>query len=322
MKKIVFIGGGGGVLNIAPGLRDDFDVTAILTTFDDGGSYGRFRRDYKSPLTGDIRRAFAALSTNGLGIHTEYRFVDGEMKGHTLGNILLASVFEHYGNSEKAMENLHDIFAVKGKVLGVSYELAELQAQLKDRSIIRGENIIDEPHSKSHIRIDQVWLDPEPEVAPGVLDAIKDADLILMGPGDVYCSIIPNLLVAGVKKAVNDSKAKKVYFCNRFTKYGQTNGFAASDHLRAIEKYLDSKFNIVVLDQSKLPESVIAHYQNQQEDVVRYDIDNLKKAGYDIVEADLLGDDLVEQSQSDKLKRSKIRYAPDKVNELVQKLCA
>ncbi len=320
MKKIVFIGGGGGVSNIVPGLRDDFDVTTIITTFDDGGSYGTFRQDYKTPLTGDIRRAFAALSTNNLGEHTEHRFADGEMKGHTLGNIVLASIFDQYQDAKKAMDRLHEIFAIKGKVLGVSYDLAELQAELKDRSILRGEHLIDEPHAKSHIGINRIWLDPEPKVADGVIDAITNADLILMGPGDLYCSLIPSLLVEGVAKAVQESKAKFVSICNRFTKYGQTNNFAASDHLRVLSEYAQRKPDIVILNTSPVDQEVIDHHLAEKEELVEQDVDLLKTEGYDVILAELLASELVEKSKADTLKRSKIKMDPEKINQLVHKL--
>jgi len=320
MKKIVFIGGGGGVTNIAPGLRDDFDVTAIITSFDDGGSYGTFRRDYKNPLTGDIRRALAALSMNGLGKETEFRFEEGVMKGHTLGNILLASVFTQLGDGEKAMERLHELFAVKGAVLPVSYDLAELQAELKDRSILRGEHIIDEPHAKSHIGINRVWLDPDPKVADGVLHAIEKADLIITGPGDLYCSTIPSFLVEGIAKAVQGSSAKFVYICNRFTKYGQTNNFTASEHVRVLSHYAQRKPDTIILNTSPISEEVIDHHREENESLVEQDIDLLKEQGYDVILAELLAIELVKKSKADTLKRSKIKMDPNKINTLVHQL--
>ncbi len=319
-KKIVFLGGGGGATNILPGLRDDFDVTAIVTTFDDGGSYGYLRRDYKSPLSGDIRRALAALSTNDLKASAEFRFPEGGLKGHTLGNLLLASEWIRHEDAEVAMESLHRIFAVKGNVLGVSYQLAELTAELMDRTIIRGEGKIDEPHAKSHIRIQRVWLDPDPKPARGVLEAIAQADLIIMGPGDIYTSIIPCLLVEGIAQAIQASKAKTIYFCNRFTKHGQTNGFTAGDHLLAIEQYLQKRLDLVVLEISELPEELIAFHETQLEKPVLYDIERLQAAGYDIREAKLLDGIIHEKADSDPLKRSKIRYKPELVRDVVDQI--
>lgn len=320
MKKIVFIGGGGGVTNVVPGLRDDFNVTTIITTFDDGGSYGTFRRDYKNPLTGDIRRALAALSTTNLGAQTEYRFEDGIMEGHTLGNILLASVFTQLGDGPAAMNRLHEIFATKGLVLPVSYDMAELQAELKDRSILRGEHLIDEPHAKSHIGIERVWLDPEPVITDGVVDAINAADMIITGPGDLYCSTIPSFLVQGVSEALQQTTAKFIYICNRFTKYGQTNNFAASDHARILSSYAKRKPDLVVLDTAEIPDEVIQAHTEQKETIVPFDTDRLDQEGYAYKEIALLGQDLVKKSKADKLKRSKIKMDPVKVNELIHSL--
>lgn len=320
MKKIVFLGGGGGAMSVLPGLRDHFDVTAILSTFDDGGSYGRLRRDYKSPLSGDIRRAFSVLSTNELGATTEFRFPGGELEGHAFGNILLTSKWLEHGDVYDAMEELHRLFAVKGKVLGVSYQIAELTAELMDRTVVRGEGKIDEPHAKSHIRIQRVWVDPDPKPARGVLEAIAQADLIIMGPGDIYTSIIPCLLVEGVPEAIRASKAKTLYFCNRFTKHGQTNGFTAGDHLLAIEQYLQKRIDTVVLETSDLSEELVSFHADQQEKPVLYDIERLESAGYDIKQAKLLDGKEYEKADSDVLKRSKIRFAPESVGTLVKQL--
>lgn len=320
MKKIVYIGGGGGVSNITPALKDHHEVTAIVTTFDDGGSYGYFRKEYKNPLTGDIRRAFAALSTNSLGEITEHRFREGFLGGHTVGNVLLSAV--HGGNTtpEEAMNYLHKIFEVKGKVIGVSYDLAELQAQLKDRSIIRGEHKLDNAHDKSHIRIDRVWLEPEPKLADGVHQSIIEADLIIMGPGDLYTSTIPSLLVEGVSQAINESQAILVYFCNRFTKWGQTNEFTVSDHVRNIEKYIPRRIRHLVISSSDLPQVIIDKHAEEKETLVEYDLEGLKSNGYDVHIEDLHECEEVESCSSDRVKRAKVRYKSDAVLAVVNQI--
>lgn len=321
MKKIVFIGGGGGVLNIAPGLRDDFDVTCILTTFDNGGSYGRLRYAYSNPLTGDVRRALSALSTNEWGALTEYRYEKGECKGHTFGNLLLATMFDLLKDGPATMDKLHKMFEVKGKVLPVSYDMSELVAELEDGTIINGETVIDEPHEKSDVAIKKVWLDPAPKVAQDVAEAITNADMIILGPGDIYCSVVPCLLLPEVRQAFIDSSARKVYFCNTITKYGQTNNFTASDHVKAVETYIQPNIiDAVVLNTSKVAPEVVKHHKNQHEILVEYDVENLQKAGYDVVSCELLDDKVHEKSEVDKLKRSKICFAPEKVNSLVHKL--
>jgi len=230
MKKIGYVGGGGGVSNVVPGLGDDFDVTAILTTFDDGGSTGRLREVYQSPLVGDIRRAFAALGTSDLAVTFNHRFTKGDIKGHALGNIILTAMYNHYQDPEVAMGVLHQLCQVKGKVLGVSYDLATLFAELEDGTVIEGEHNIDEPRQGSAIK--KLWLKPDPKPAPGVIEAIKAADLIIIGPGDLFSSLIPPLLVPGVSEAIKKSSAKKMYFVNNFSQPGQTDGYKASDHVK------------------------------------------------------------------------------------------
>ncbi len=317
-KKIAFIGGGGGVSNMAPALRDLYDVTAIVTTFDNGGSYGRLRYPYRSPLTGDVRRALAALSTNQLGTLSEHRFDRGDIEGHAFGNLLLTAMHATHEHPSQAMEQLHAMYAVAGRVLPVSYSFSDLHAELMDRTILRGEQMIDEPHAKSHVRIRRVWLDPDAVIAPGVAEAIAEADVILMGPGDVYTSLIPNLLVDGVAKAIMTSPAKKVYICNMFTKYGQTNNFPASDHVRVLEQYLQpNTFHTVVLNTSPIDEYVLLQARKRREEPVRQDIDELKKAGYTVLAMELLDGEVQEQHRADAVRRALIRYSPDRVRDLV-----
>lgn len=322
-KKIVFIGGGGGVRNIAPALKDDYDFTAVICTFDNGGSYGRLRGPYRSPLTGDVRSALAVLSTNKLAELSEYRFERGDISGHALGNLLLTAVHAMHEEPAQAMEHLHELYGVQGKVLPVSFTYADVHAELMDRTILRGESVIDEPHSKSHVRIRRVWLDPDAVVAPGVKEAIAEADLIIVGPGDIYTSIVPNLLVDGVSSAIEKSPAKKVYFCNIFTKYGQTNDFNASDHVRAVEQYLKpNTFQTVVLNTSAVPEMVELSLKKRREKIVLHDIETLEKTGYKVMRADLLDGREYEQPSADAVRRTPVRYDAEKVRAVIRELCA
>jgi uncharacterized cofD-like protein len=320
-KKIVFIGGGGGVRNIAPALKDAYDFTAIISTFDNGGSYGRLRGPYHSPLTGDVRSALAVLSDNHLGSLSEYRFERGDVEGHAFGNILLTAMFATHEQPEDAMAKLHELYAVRGKVLPVSYTYADIHAELMDRTILRGESAIDQPHGKSHVRIRRVWLDPEPKMAPGVAEAIADADLIITGPGDIYTSLVPNFLVEGVADAIEKSKAKKVYICNIFSKYGQTNDFNASDHVRSVEQYLKpNTFDTVILNNSVVPDMVELQLKKHREKVVAHDTETLQKMGYTVVRADLLDGQEYEQSLFDAVRRTPVRYDAQKVRAVISDL--
>lgn len=322
-KKIVFIGGGGGVSSVVPGLRDYFDVTAIVTTFDDGGSTGRLKQAFDTPAVGDLRRAFASLSTNQYATLLNHRFEKGDVQGHTVGNLMITAAMEEEKDSATAIKKLHELFEVRGRVLGVSYAYSELHAELMDRTLVHGEHNIDEPRKgKEHIRVNRVWLDPDVQPAAGVLDEIKTADLIIMGPGDVYTSIIPCLLVEGVAKAVVETPAKKIYFCNSHTKAGQTNGFSASDHLRAIESYLGKPgvFEAIILPKPSYPKEIDELHAEKGEKPVKHDIENLEAAGYAVISADLYEDAIAVHSGSDTINRAKVQYSAEKVHAIISRL--
>ena len=219
------------------------------------------------------------------------------------------------------MEKLHQLYHVRGRVLPVSYTYADINAELMDRTILRGESAIDEPHAKSHVRIRRLWLDPEPVLAPGIVECLAAADLIIIGPGDVYTSLVPTLLVDGLARAIEQSPAKKVYFCNIFTKYGQTNEFNASDHVRAVEQYLKpNTFNTVVLNGSAVSETLELQLKRRREKVVAHDVETLKKMGYEVVSADLLDGKEYEQPSADAVRRMPVRYDKDKVVAVVRLL--
>lgn len=321
MGKIVFIGGGGGAFNIGPALRDHHEVTLIISAFDNGGSYGRLRGPYRTSLTGDVRQALAALSTNEWAQLLQHRFERSDVEGHALGNLILTAANAMYDDPAQAMDILHKLCAVKGRVLPVSYSFADLHAELMDRTILRGEHMIDEPHAKSHVRIRRLWLDPDAMIAPGVAQAIADADLVIMGPGDVYTSLVPNLLVDGVAQAIVHTPAKKAYFCNVSTRYGQTNEYNAFEHVRAVESYLQpNTISHVVVNTSELPEEYLLELKKKNEKPVHADIDTLTKAGYAVLRKDLLDGQFYEQNRVDAIRRCRIRYAPEKVREVVAEM--
>lgn len=330
-------------MRVAKPLRDEYEVTAIVSSFDNGGSFGRVRQAFGTPLTGDLRRALHALSTNEWGPLTEFRFEKGDVKGHALGNLILAAVFEESKTTQEAVEKLNTLFAVKGRALAVSHDLADLYAELEDGTIVKGEDDIDEPRETSHIPIKKVYLGPvgageesgqpkhsgqkapqkQPAAAPapGVLEAIEQADLIIMGPGDVYTSIIPCLLVEGVRQSLQDCQAKKIYLVNAFTKWGQTNNFTASDHVRALEQYLAPNFfDTVILETAQIDPEVVKSHGQDQETLVKLDIEKLEKEGYAVLSRDLLKQEIIEYSRADVLKRSKIGLDAEKVISLVKEL--
>ncbi|HEX9664254.1 MAG TPA: gluconeogenesis factor YvcK family protein, partial [Patescibacteria group bacterium] len=313
MKKIVFIGGGGGSKNILPGLKNDFDCVAVVTTFDNGGSYGQLRYQYQTVLSGDVRDALIALADNAnLADIWQWRFAAGDFKGHSLGNLFLANLYDNLKDYNQVLKLASEILKVKGKVGPVSFDWAELTAELTDGTIIAGETKIDEVEpGVKRSPIKKVYLsrprrqsrrDKPVKVNPEVVEAIVEADLIIIGPGDLYTSLIPNFLPTGVTEAIKKSKAKKVYFINKFTTLGQTDSLTAFDHAVEIENYLGSSLDVVVINSSLVSDKILEHYRKRNERLVEVDLERLKSGPYQIIEADLLADEFVEKAKSDKLK--------------------
>jgi len=242
-KSIVVIGGGTGAFTVLSGLKNrNFDLSAILTMADDGGSSGVLREEFGILPPGDIRRALLALSsspTNTLARLFNYRFKQGTgLKGHSFGNLLITALEEITGNFTKAIEEAGRILGAKGKIIPVTLENTRLFARLENGILIVGETNIDIPKHDGRLKIKEVFLNPPVKANPQALEAFKKADIIIMGPGDLYTSLAPTLLVKGVSEAIKKSKAKKVYFCNIMTKFGETTGFKAIDFLNVLESYL------------------------------------------------------------------------------------
>ena len=242
MKKIVVIGGGTGVFTVLTGLKDyPFHLTAIVTTADDGGSSGVLREEFGILPPGDIRRVLVALSSDSpvLANLFNYRFENGTgLKGHSFGNLFLTALERITGDFNQAVKEASKILGIKGKVIPVTLNYTRLFARLENDFIVVGESNIDVPKHDGSLFIEEVFLNPEPKANKEAIKAIKDADIIIAGPGDLYTSIIPNFLVKGIKEAIKKSRAKKVYVCNIMTKYGETNKFTAEDFFATLEKYL------------------------------------------------------------------------------------
>ena len=239
--KIAAIGGGTGLSTMLKGLKlYTHEISAIVTVADDGGSSGMLRNDYGMLPPGDVRNCVSALADiDPLASELlNYRFREGAMKGHSLGNLMLAALNEMSGSFEEAVEKFNRIMGVVGTVYPVTNQDVTLHAVLKNGSVIHGESHIGAHRAGRGARIDRVYLEPErPEAVAQATEAIHNADVIVLGPGSLYTSIIPNLLVGGITEAIRDSKAVKIYVCNIMTQPGETEGYTASDHLAALEKH-------------------------------------------------------------------------------------
>ncbi|MGC8651325.1 MAG: gluconeogenesis factor YvcK family protein [Minisyncoccia bacterium] len=276
MKKIVVIGGGTGVFTVLNGLKDyPFELSAIVTMADDGGSSGILREEFGVLPPGDIRRALVALSSSSpfLAKLFRYRFKTGTgLKGHSFGNLFLTALEEITGDFNKAIQEAGKILGIKGQVIPVSLESTRLFARLEDDFLVIGETNIDKPKHNGNLSIKEIFLNPQVKANKEAIKSIKKADFILIGPGDLYTSIIPNFLVKGIKEAVASSKAKKIYICNIMTKYGETNHFAAEKFLSVLEKYLGKGvIDYFLINKEKPKKSYLEKYKKEGAELVKYD---------------------------------------------------
>lgn len=239
MKNVVVIGGGSGLSTLLRGLRDyPLNITAIVAMTDDGASSGRLRRDFGVLPPGDIRKCIAALSENETALTDlfQYRFRGGlGLGGHSLGNLIITAMKDLTGNFELAIEEISKLLNIKGRVLPVTLDDVDLVAQFDDGKKVVGQSSISR-YGYKH-KITDISLTKEAKTNPRALAAILTADLIVIGPGSLYTSIIPNLLQHRMCETLNESKAFKLYVCNVSTERGETTGFSVLDHVLELEKY-------------------------------------------------------------------------------------
>ena len=293
-KKIVVIGGGTGVFTVLTGLKPCFDnLTAIVTMADDGGSTGILREEFGILPPGDIRRALLALSSSNdkmLAQLFSYRFKQGfGLTGHTFGNLLITVLERITNDFEKAVNEAGKILSVKGKVIPVTLGNARLIAELENGQKIVGETNIDIPKHDGHIKIKSVSLKPAVKLNPNAKKAIMKADIVIIGPGDLYTSIIPNLLVDGMKESLKKTKAKKIYISNVMTKFGETNDFKATDFIKTISDYLGKDvLDYAIVNNKKPSLKKLASYVKEKSDFVIPDLDKVKTGKISVIKTDLL----------------------------------
>ncbi|UCZ52632.1 YvcK family protein [Bacillus shivajii] len=292
MKKanVVVIGGGTGLSVLLRGLKTfPVDITAIVTVADDGGSSGRLRKELRIPPPGDVRNVLIALSEVEPLVEElfQHRFQNGNgLSGHSLGNLLLAGMTSITGDFSRGVQELSKVLNVKGKVLPAANEEIVLHAEFEDGTYIEGESQI--PLSGKKIK--RVFLEPShPEPLQESLLAIEEADLLVFGPGSLYTSIIPNLLVPEMTEAIRNSKAWKVYICNVMTQPGETDHYSAGDHIQAIYDHVGGDLlNAILVNTQKIPFSYAQRYAEEGATEVEVDESRLKNMGLDIIGDDLL----------------------------------
>ncbi len=309
--RIVAIGGGTGLATLLRGLRRVVagaagnarrrpDITAVVTVTDDGGSSGRLRRDFDVLPPGDIRSCMVALSEDEalLSRLFQYRFPAGRgLKGHSFGNLFLTALSNVTGDFAKAVRVSSEVLAIAGKIYPSTAANVVLEATLEDGATVVGETRI----SRSHSRIRRISLRPRPSSPlPEALEAIEKADLITFGPGSLYTSVIPNLLVEGVPEAIRDSAALKAYVVNLMWQPGETMHYTAADHVQAIlDHSCPGLLDCIVINTAPVSTSLRRRYARERALPVENDTERLKAMGLKVVAADLL-----EQT-------SKVRHNPE-----------
>ena len=287
--KVAMIGGGTGLAVLSRGLKTyPVDISAIVSVADDGGSTGIIRDQIDMPAPGDIRNVMSALSEveNQLDHLFSYRFKKDEISGHSLGNLMLAAMYDISGDFATAVSELSKILNVKGTVIPSTNVSPKLAARMYDDSIIIGESYI--PKIKKEIR--EMYLIPTNiDATPAAAEAIMDADIIVLGPGSLYTSIIPNLLPKGISEAIAASNGIKVYVSNLLEQPGETMGMTAYDHLHAIEKHLKSQvIDYVILNERDVYAQMADTYKKRGVHIIKSDREKLEARGVKVITHDKL----------------------------------
>ena len=312
--KIVAIGGGTGLSTMLKGIKKiTNNITAIVTVGDDGGSSGKLREELGVLPPGDIRSCIAALADDEdlVAKLFQYRFKDcAGLSGHSFGNLFLTAMCSITGNMVKAVQESSKVLSIRGRVLPSTLDDMRLVAEMEDGSVIKGESNIPESGKK----IKRLFTEPTNcKPLEDAIVAIHDADLIILGPGSLYTSVIPNLLINDIAKAVNSSKAKKIYVCNIMTQPGETDGFSVSDHIKTLIRHAKyEKIIDAVLVNTELPTELIAPYRNAGSEPVEVDTAEVKKMGVEIVQKNLIEDKRFEDGHS-----SFVRHSPGRLARVI-----
>lgn len=312
-SKVVIIGGGTGLPVLIRGLKQyPIDITAIVTVADDGGSSGRLRNGMNIPPPGDIRNVLAALSETEPLIEEmfQHRFSSAnssELSGHSLGNLILAAMTSITGDFVHAIQEMSKVLNVKGKVLPAANQSVVLNAEMSDGTIVSGESKI--PNSGK--RINKVFLTPRDiKPLPETVHAIRQADLIIIGPGSLYTSILPNLLVPKLGTEVCRSRARKVYVCNVMTQAGETTNFSASDHIKVLYEHMKCAFiDTILVNSQEIPQNVLGKYEEEHAKQVFYDQKKLFDLGVQVVASEIVT-----------FTDGKIRHDTRKVSEILHSM--
>ena len=323
-KKVVVIGGGTGTFVALSGLKKyPLNLSVIVSMMDDGGSNRVIRDEFGLLPTSDLRQCIVALADENenkiLRKLFTYRYSLGVgISGMTFGNLFMAALTDIYKSQDRAIEETCNILHVKGKIIPVTFSDSHLVARYENGKQVLGEHSIDEPGEKQgNFKIVELELIPKAKANPKAIKEIKDADLIVIGPGDLYTSVLPNLVVDGIAKAIRTSKGKKLYVVNLMTRFGQTNDLSAKDHVYILQKYIKAKVldYCLINNSNDFPKGILERYKEEKAHPVLDDLENENE--YKVIRKDFLSSKIYSKNLTDKLKRSLIRHDSDKLAKAI-----
>lgn len=318
MKKITVLGGGTGTFVVLSGLKQfDVDLGAVVTMTDSGGSTGKLRVQLGVLPPGDLRQCFVALSEapdlwRKLFL---YRFENGDFEGHNFGNIFMSALEKVSPSYDEVLSTVKFVLKSKGDVYPVTHETTHLCVEYENGKMLKGEGYIDE-NLMEHSRIKRAFLEPEVHAHTTAINRILNSDVVVIGPGDLYTSIIPVLLPRGMQQAIQDTKAKLVYVVNLMTKSGQTVDYSASDHVADLERYTGRKMDFIVVHNGPIEDQILNWYENHHEHPVKDDFDTDPR----VIRALVADNTTIEKSKGDKLSRSILRHDSNKLAAVINNL--
>jgi uncharacterized cofD-like protein len=320
--NITVIGGGTGSSNVLRGLKEykDLNLSVIVGTMDDGGSNAIIKDELGLLPLSDLRKSIIALAEDSdKGIIRElftYRFSEGEgLKGHTLGNLLMAAMTDITGSEVGAIDAFKYLFEIRADIFPVTLDDAKLVAEYEDGTTVEGEHLIDEPHNQKMIT--KISLNTDTKAYEGAIEAIENSNFIIIGPGDLYTTTLSTIIVPGISEALQESKAKIIFIPNLMSKIGQTRGLTQKSMIDIVEKYVGRSIDYILINNGELPQKALKRYLDQGEHIFK---DDLGQNGREIVRADLVANSVIKKDKGDKLVRSLVRHDPDKLGRELYKI--
>jgi len=320
--KIVTIGGGTGHFTLLSGLKKcKFDLTAVVAMSDDGGSTGVLRDELGVLPPGDLRQCLVALSEADELVRElfTHRFTNGTLKGHSFGNLFISALEQVSGSIERAVLGAADVLKIRGEVLPVTLDKTKLHMTLQDGSVLDGEHAVSESKKIFKQGIKNIRLVPNAQLNPKVALAIRQADLIVLGPGSLYSSLIPNMLVPGLPEALRSAHARTVFMVNLMNKKGHTDTFDCTSYVEELERFAGGPFiDIVLFNTGKVSRELIEKYKKEGTPVTCGNLRGRKGQCY--IGADVVSTTVPATRKGDPLKRTLIRHDPDKLARAIQNL--